>query len=210
MICITADTLEEQNKMGALSGIISAFGLSTAAGLNAYIPLLVVAVLGRMGVINLATPYDAITSWWAIAAIVVLGAVEFAVDKIPGADHINDVVQTFVRPAAGALLFAANSGVITQTSPVVALVIGLVLAGGVHVTKAVARPVINATTLGVGAPVVSVLEDVVSATGSLLAVFLPAVFLLFAAFIGYVVLRIYGRIKGRRSDDDGPTIVVKA
>ena len=196
--------------MGALSGIISAFGLSTAAGLNAYIPLLVVAVLGRMGVINLSSPYDAITSWWAIAAIVILGAVEFAVDKIPGADHINDAVQTFVRPAAGALLFAANSGVITQTSPVLALVIGLILAGGVHITKAAARPVVNATTLGIGAPIVSVLEDAVSVTGSLLAVFLPAVFLLFAAFMAYLIWRIYRRLQSRHLEDSGPTIVVRS
>jgi hypothetical protein len=183
----------------ALANIVSAFGLAGAAGLNAYIPLLIVAVLGRLGVLQLNSPFDVLTSWWVIGALVILLVIETVVDKVPGADHINDVVQTFVRPAAGAILFAANSGVIKDADPTLALIVGLVLAFGVHATKAAARPVVNATTMGIGAPVVSVLEDVTSAVASLLAIFAPLLFVVFTAVIIYLFVRLYRRIKRRRA-----------
>ncbi len=162
-----------------ISGIAAAFGLSTSAGLNAYIPLLVVAIVGRLSdsfgweLIQLRQPWDTLTSWWIIGLLAVLLIIEMTVDKIPAADTVNDVVQTLIRPAAGAVLFAANANVITDVHPILALACGLVLAGGVHAVKATARPVVTATTAGVGNPIVSVLEDVLSAVVSILSVLIP-------------------------------------
>ncbi len=183
-----------------LTHIITAFGLAGAAGLNAYIPLLVVAVLGKAGMLQLSEPYNVLTSWPAIIALTVFLLIEFVVDKVPGADHVNDVIQTFVRPAAGAVLFAANTGVVQGLDPTVAIVAGLVLALGVHSAKAAARPAVNLATLGVGAPVVSVIEDVTSAVASFLAIFAPVLFILFVACIGYVVWRIGRKIRSRKQD----------
>jgi len=169
----------------ALAGILTAFGLAGAAGLNAYIPLLLVAILGRTGVLQLAAPFDALTSLPVIGLLVVLLMVEIVVDKIPGADHVNDIIQTFVRPAAGAVLFAANAGVVTDAHPALLVACGLIPALGVHATKAAARPVVNVATVGLGAPAVSVAEDTVSLSTSLVAVFLPllvaAIFVVFCA-----------------------------
>lgn len=181
-----------------LAAIFGAFGLSGAAGLNAYIPLLVVSVLGRAGVVHLAEPYALITHTWAIALLAALLVVEVIVDKVPGADHINDVIQTAVRPAAGALLFAANAGVITQVHPAVPLVAGLLVAFSVHATKAAARPVVTASTVGVGAPVVSVLEDVASTITSLLAVFAPVIIAVVAALFGAGGYWVWSRRRARR------------
>lgn len=80
---------------------------------------------------------------------------------------MNDVVQTIIRPAAGAVLFAANTGVIRDLDPTVSLVIGLVMALGVHGVKAAARPAVNLTTMGVGAPIISFIEDVIAAVAAL-------------------------------------------
>jgi hypothetical protein len=75
--------------------IFSAFGLSASAGLNAYIPLLVVALLGRFtNLITLAPPWNTLENWWVIGILVVLSLVEFFADKIPAINHINDVIQT--------------------------------------------------------------------------------------------------------------------
>ena len=162
-----------------VGGIAAAFGLSTSAGLNAYIPLLVVAVLGRVSVmtgwnlIHLRDPWDTLTNWWIIGLLAVLLVIEMTVDKIPAADTINDVVHTVIRPAAGAILFAANANAITDIHPVLALACGLFLAGGVHAAKATARPVVTATTAGIGNPVVSMLEDVVATIVSILSVLIP-------------------------------------
>jgi hypothetical protein len=183
----------------ALANIVSAFGLAGAAGLNAYIPLLIVAVLGRLEVLKLSAPFDVLTSWWVIGALVILLIIEVVVDKIPGADHVNDAIQTFVRPAAGAILFAANTGLVQDASPALALIVGLVLAFSVHATKAAARPVVNATTMGIGAPVVSIFEDVTSAVASLLAIFAPLLFVVFAAVVVFLFVRLYQGIKRRRA-----------
>lgn len=183
----------------ALANIIGAFGLAGAAGLNAYIPLLIVAILARLDMLQLSPPFDALASWPAIIALVVLGAIEFVADKVPGVDHVNDAIQTFVRPAAGAILFAANTGAISGIDTTLALICGLVLASGVHVTKAAARPVVNGATMGIGAPFISVAEDVLATIGSLLAIFFPVLFVLFAATLGYLAFRLIKKARRLRA-----------
>ncbi len=175
----------------ALSGILTAFGLSTSAGLNAYVPLLVVALLARFtDLITLGAPWDTLENPWIIGLLVVLLAIEVLADKIAGVDHINDAIQTFVRPAAGAIVFAASSHTISDVHPVLALACGLILAGGVHVVKATARPVITATTAGLGNPLVSTAEDVIAATVSLTAVIMPLVMIFIVLFVAWVVWRL--------------------
>lgn len=157
--------------------ILAAFGLSASAGLNAYIPLLVVSILARFtDVIQLSEPWNAMESWWIIGILLVLSVVEFFADKIPAVNHINDAIQTFIRPTAGAVLFAASANVITEIHPILSLAAGLLVAGSVHVVKSAAvRPAITATTAGLGDVPVSILEDVISTTLSVLSVLLPVV-----------------------------------
>ena len=160
--------------MGLL-GIFSAFGLSASAGLNAYIPLLVVALLAKFtNLIHLQSPWDTLTSWWIIGLLLVLSVIEFFADKIPAVNHINDLIQTFIRPTAGAILFAASANVVTDMNPVLSLAIGLLVAGGVHAAKALAvRPAVTATTGGAANIPVSILEDVTATLVSILSVVVP-------------------------------------
>lgn len=172
-----------------ISSLLTGLGLAGAAGLNAYIPLLGVALLGRMHVLTLSAPFDVLMHPVAIAALVVLLSLEVVVDKVPAADHVNDVVQTFVRPAAGALLFLGGSGAGGQVPPLVLLLAGLVTAFGVHATKAAVRPAVNVSTLGVATPVVSLLEDLVSAITTVVAVLIPVLVLLPLGALVWVGLR---------------------
>jgi hypothetical protein len=161
----------------AFLGLATAFGLSTAAGLNAYIPLLVVALLARLTpLITLSEPYDALSNWWVIGTLTVLLIVEILVDKIPAVDTVNDIIHTFIRPAAGAILFAATTNTI-GVHPVLAAILGVILAGGVHAVKAGGRPVVAATTAGLGDPIVSTIEDIISLVTSVLAIIAPYVVL---------------------------------
>jgi len=177
---------------------MGAFGLSGAAGLNAYIPLFAVSVLGRAGVIQLGGPFEILTHTWAIVLISVLLLIELVVDKIPGADHINDLVQTIIRPAAGALVFAASTGAIKEMHPAIPVVLGLLMALSVHAAKATARPVVNAATLGVGAPVVSIAEDLTAVAASVVAILAPFLVLVVALLAGYVAYRMVRRAKRRK------------
>lgn len=157
--------------------IFTAFGLSAGSGLNAYIPLLVVALLARFtDTITLNPPWDALTSWVVIALLIFLSVIEFFADKIPGVNHANDLIQTFIRPTAGAIVFAASSSEIAHIHPVLALCAGLIIAGGVHAAKSlVVRPAVTATTAGVGQPVVSFAEDVVATIVSVLSILVPVI-----------------------------------
>lgn len=166
--------------MELITGILSAFGLSASAGLNAYIPLLILAFLTRhTDLIKLSSPWDGIANGWIIALLLVLSLIEFFADKIPAVNHINDAIQTFIRPTAGAIVFAASADVITEINPVLSLAAGLIVAGSVHAVKSlVIRPVVTATTAGLGDVPVSMAEDITSTVLSILSILIPVMVLI--------------------------------
>jgi hypothetical protein len=177
-------------------GIFSAFGLSASAGLNAYIPLLVVALLARFtNLFQLSSPWDALTSWWIIGLLALLSLVEFFADKVPAVNHVNDAIQTIVRPAAGAIVFAASARVITDVHPVLSIAAGLLVAGTVHVVKSAAiRPAVSVTTAGAGNVPVSILEDVVSTVVSVVSAVVPILIACILALVtAWIVLRMARR-----------------
>ena len=175
--------------MEILTGIFSAFGLSASAGLNAYIPLLVIGVIDHYtDWLSLQKPWDTLSNPWILILLGILLIIEMLADKIPAVNHINDAIQTIVRPAAGAIAFAASTNVATNINPVFALACGLFVAGTVHLTKAgVVRPIVTATTGGTANIPVSVAEDITSTVVSILAIVLPLVvgilLIVFAAFL---------------------------
>ena len=182
--------------MELLTGIFTAFGLSASAGLNAYIPLLLVGVLARYtNLINLSQPWDTLAHPGIILMLCVLVIIEMLADKIPAINHVNDLIQTLIRPAAGAIAFAASSNVVTEISPVLALAAGLLVAGTVHVAKAGAvRPVVTATTGGAGNIPVSIADDVVSTVLSFLAIVMPIlVGTLLIVFVAFLIFWLYRR-----------------
>ena len=183
--------------MELLTGIFTAFGLSASAGLNAYIPLLIVGLLARYtDLIALNKPWDTLSNPWIILMLCVLVIIEMLTDKVPAVNHINDLIQTVIRPAAGAIAFAASANVVTDVSPVLALAAGLLVAGTVHLTKAgVVRPAVTATTGGAGNVPVSIAEDVVSTVLSILAVVIPILIgTLLVVVAAFIIWRIWGRM----------------
>lgn len=181
--------------MELLTGIFTAFGLSASAGLNAYIPLLIVGLLGHYtNLMKLSAPWDTLANPWIILLLCALVIIEMLADKVPAVNHINDLIQTFIRPAAGAVAFAASANVVTNVHPVLALAAGLLVAGTVHVAKAGAlRPAVTLTTGGAGNIPVSIAEDVVSTVLSILSIILPilvgTILIIGAAFIVYWLYR---------------------
>lgn len=193
--------------LAALTGA----GLSAAAGLNAYIPFLIVALIARFtDYIALPAQFAWIESNWAIggAAVLLLGEVVF--DKIPVIDHLNDTIGTFIRPASGGLIFAAtqaaedleqNSSFFTD-NPWIGVVLGIVTAGVVHTGKAVARPVVNASTLGVGAPLVSTAEDTASVGLSVVAIFFPILVFVLLILMLWGGIALWRRGRRRRREQE--------
>ncbi|SEG83054.1 protein of unknown function [Nonomuraea solani] len=191
--------------LAALTGL----GLSTAAGLNAYIPLLVVGVLANFtDAVKLPDGYAWLSNWGVLAVIAVLLAAEMVLDKVPAVDSVNDAIQTVVRPASGGVVFSATSAAAEFENstwmtehPWTGWLLGIVVALAVHALKAAARPVINAGTAGVGAPVVSTAEDAGALGMSLVAVFSPVlviVALLLLAVLAWWLIRRIRRFRARR------------
>jgi hypothetical protein len=168
---------------GGLQTILTGLGLSGSAGLNAYLPLLILGVMQRADAIELAEPYDLVGHPAVLGLLMVLLIVEMIADKIPAVDSLNDMVNTGVRPAAGALLFTASTSTMQDADPtmltVASLLSGGVSAGVIHAAKTIVRPGVTASTAGIGNPFVSLFEDIISTIVSLFAVLLPFVVLLF-------------------------------
>jgi uncharacterized membrane protein len=163
--------------MNVLFGIMSAFGLSASAGLNAYIPLLVIGVIAHYtDWVKLSPPFDLLSNAWILILIGLLLIVEMLADKVPAVNHVNDIIQTVIRPIAGAIAFAASANILTGIHPVLALACGLLVAGSVHTVKSAAiRPAVTATTGGTANVPVSLAEDGIATVLSILSIVVPIV-----------------------------------
>src|SRR5680860_329321 len=110
-------------------------GLSAAAGLNAFIPLVLVGIFARFTTfIELPENLMRLQEWPTIIIALLLLAVELVLDKIPGVDHVNDLVQTAVRPLVGGVIFAASAsaaeldaGQFWTDNPMIAGIVGAVI-----------------------------------------------------------------------------------
>ncbi|WP_446216644.1 DUF4126 domain-containing protein [Micromonospora sp. IBHARD004] len=191
--------------------VLTGSGLAASAGLNAYIPLLLMGLLARYtDLMDLPTGWQWLGNGWVILILAVLLAIEVVADKVPVVDHVNDVVQTVVRPTAGGLAFGAGSTseTVTVSDPDtffsshqwVPVVVGVLIALGVHLLKSAARPVINATTAGFGAPVASTAEDATSVVMSVVAILLPVLVLVFLVGLVAFLFWFLRRRKERRRE----------
>ena len=183
--------------MDALFNIFSAFGLSSAAGLNAYIPMLAIGLMGRLDYLTLQNPFAILESTPALAILAVLALIDFVADKIPAVDHVTHVIGGLVHPIAGAIVFASQNNILSDIHPGVSLAAGFVMAGGLHATRSAIRPVATATTAGVGNPVISLIEDIISFVLSIMAIFAPLIaFVLFLVLL-FVVIRSWRSVRRR-------------
>jgi hypothetical protein len=181
---------------------LTGLGLATAAGLNAYIPLLMVGLISRYtAFLDLPRPYAWLENGWVLLAIAALLAVELVFDKIPVVDHVNNAVQTLVRPTVGGVTFAAMAAQLDESAWVGehAWVTGIAIAGIVHAGKSGLRPLVHVVTQGFGTPVVSATEDAGSLFLSIVAVLAPLlVLVVLAATAVSAVLLVRGLRRRRR------------
>jgi hypothetical protein len=182
------------------TAILTGIGLAAPAGLNAYIPLLALALADRAtSRVTLHAPYDVLSSNLGIAILIVLLTIEITVDKIPGVDHINDLMQSVVRPAAGAIAAVAATGGVVMINPAIMVLVGVVLAGSVNAVKVTTRPAVTLGTAGILNPVVSLVEDAVAVMASLVAIFLPFLVIPFLALFAVSSILLLRRVRRLRS-----------
>jgi hypothetical protein len=182
----------------AAGSVLAAFGLSGAAGLNAWIPLLVAGLLERAGQLQLAEPYDVIATTPGLIVLGVLFALDFVGDKVPAVDSLLHAVGSVVHPAAGAIVFAAPTQAPTDIPSLVLFALGAGVAGSLHATRATIRPASTTLTAGAGNPVLSFGEDVSSAVLSVVAVLAPLVGLVLLIVVAVAAVLWWRRVARAR------------
>jgi len=168
--------------MNLISTIAISMGASWVAGINLYATVATLGLLGRFAHLKLPGDLDVVTNWWVIGVALFLFVIEFIADKVQLVDSVWDIIHTFIRIPAGAVLAATAFGDFDRSVQVIALLLGGGLALSSHGTKAAARALINTSPEPVSNIVVSLAEDVLAVTTVVLSVFLPVgVFLIVAA-----------------------------
>lgn len=188
--------------------LMTGFGLASAAGLNAYIPLLSMGLLSRYtDLVHLPPGWSWLEQGWVLGLVAVLLLIEIVADKIPALDSVNDIVQTFVRPTSGGIVFASGTsaqtaaitdpGEFASTGQWVPVLIGVVTALVVSLTKSAVRPAANVATAGVAAPVLSTIEDAASFGLTFIAILIPALVALILAALIWGAVRLFQRRRRR-------------
>lgn len=183
--------------------IAAGIALAACAGLRAFLPLFATGIAGRLGWVDLSGSFEWLAS---TPALVVFGAavtVELLGDKIPVVDHVLDVLQTFIKPAAGTVLAAS---MLTSLTPLQATILGIAVGGGsagfVHLAKAKLRVGASLLTAGLANPLISVAEDVAAFLGTAAAFIVPllaaAVALTAMAMLVVALILVARRLRAKR------------
>jgi large-conductance mechanosensitive channel len=189
-----------------LLSLATGLGLSTAAGFNAYLPLLITGILARTtDLITLHVPFDRLEEPVVLGAIAAIGVIDFVGDKVPTVDHVLHAVGLVVAPVAGAVL-ALSATSDTDVMPALALIIGVLAAEATQGARASVRPLSTVTTGGIGNPVLSLGEDGLSATLSFAAIIVPLVALVLVAAIVVLLVLAVRRARRRRPSSTAPLV----
>jgi hypothetical protein len=177
-----------EQAQGLVQIIALTLGVSWASGINLYAAMLTLGLLGATGHAQLPPGLEILTHPMVIYASGLMYAVEFFADKIPGVDTGWDVIHSFVRIPAAAVLAAAASMEIGPAAQVAAAIIGGGLAAGSHLTKASSRLVINSSPEPFTNSAISVAEDAVVIAGVWTALNHPLAFcFLLALMLGAMI-----------------------
>lgn len=174
--------------MDFISTLAISMGASWVSGINLYATVATLGLLGRFANLKLPGELDVLTNWWVIGVALLLFVIESIADKIQVVDSVWDVIHTFIRIPAGAVLAATAFGDFDKSIQVIALLVGGGLALSSHGTKAATRVLINTSPEPVSNIAASVVEDVLVVVSILIAVFLPVlVFLVIAAGLAFSI-----------------------
>ena len=189
------------------STLTLALGSAWTSGINLYATVTVLGLLQKFGSIKLPGGLDVLDNWWIIGIAGFLYAIEFVADKVPYVDSVWDVIHTFIRVPAGAVVAYAATNQMDATVMISATLLGGGLALSSHGTKAALRAGANLSPEPVSNWILSIVEDILAIGGVILAVFAPiliaivlVVFLIFFFWFAPKVFRTIGRLfRGIRS-----------
>jgi hypothetical protein len=178
-------------------GYLTGFGLATAAGLNAWFPLLAVGLIARhTGLVDLDGQWHMLEETPVLIALGAVAVLDFIGDKVATVDHVLHMVGTVIAPVTGALSAVGATDTL-NVSPVAMTIVSIAAAETTHGTRMAVRPFVTVGTVGAGNPVVSFVEDAISATLAILAILAPIVATLLIVLLAWIVWRLLRRLRRR-------------
>jgi len=178
-----------------LTTLLSGAGFSSSSGLNATLPLLVLALVDRVSsTIDLDGPYDFISGNVGILLLLLVLPIELVADKIPKLDHFSNLAHSAIRPLVGAFCFMALASAEDSLNVWAAAILGFAIATAVHMWKVRERPRVTTATRGLGNPFISVLEDVIAIVVSIVSAFAPVANVALIPAAAWLLYRSAGRM----------------
>src|SRR5215203_2388236 len=152
-----------------------ALGSAWTSGINLYATVSLLGLLQKFGSVKLPGGLDVLDNWWIIGIAGGLYVIEFFADKVPYVDSVWDVIHTFIRVPAGAVVAYAATNQLDPSITIPATLVGGGLAFSSHGTKAALRAGANLSPEPVSNWVLSLVEDIIALIGTLLSVFAPII-----------------------------------
>ncbi len=170
-------------------------GLAAASGLRVFVPLLVLGMAARGGVIPLASGFEWLASTPALIALGTATVLEVTAYYIPWFDNVLDTLTTPASMMAGAIATASVLGDIPPWAQWgIAIVGGGGAAGLVAGSTSLLRLKSTAFTGGAGNFVVATLELFGAVVTSLVAILVPLLALAVVVTLGFVAYRLSRRL----------------
>ncbi|NTV62826.1 MAG: DUF4126 domain-containing protein [Oscillochloris sp.] len=177
--------------MGTLIALATGLGLSTAAGLNAFLPLLTIGILARFGLVELAAPFQLLSHPLVLLIAAVLVILDFVGDKLPAVDSALHAIGIIIAPIAGAILALAAQSDVAVIHPAVVAIAGVAVAATTHIARTAVRPMVTTATAGTANPLISLAEDATALVLSVLAIFAPLVAIILAIVLIVIFFRVF-------------------
>lgn len=172
-----------------------ALGSAWTSGINLYATVTILGLLQKFGATKLPGGLDALDNWWIIGIAGGLYIIEFFADKFPYVDSVWDVVHTFIRVPAGAVVAYAATNQLDSSVYIPAALIGGGLALASHGTKAAACVGANLSPEPISNWALSFFEDGLVIVSVVLAVFAPmiiaAVLFIFVLFFVWFLPKVF-------------------
>jgi len=206
--------------MGTIEALSLAMGTAWTSGINLYATVAALGIAGRSEMIHLPPQLQVLTHPAVIAIACIMYVIEFFADKVPYVDSGWDVLHTFIRVPAGAILAAKSLGDMNPALELAALLAGGTVALAAHGTKATVRLAINTSPEPFSNWAASFAEDV-TVLGSIWMIFNHPILMLilvvsFMALVVWLVPKLFrlakrgfqalrDRLRGIKPDHPAPT-----
>lgn len=156
-------------------------GSAWLSGINLYATVLTLGLLQRFHVAHLPGDLSYLSHTWVLIVAGSLYAIEFIADKVPAVDSAWDMVHTFIRVPAGAILAATAFAHFDPSVRFIALLAGGGVALSSHSAKAATRLAANTSPEPFSNVALSLLGDGIVFGGSFLVAKHPLIILTIVA-----------------------------